>query len=57
MSKSNRSFDRVIIPAPCDADWDSMADNDRVRAKACVPAGPSGFRHVSLELERFGFTN
>jgi len=31
MPKSNRSFDRMIIPAPCDADWDSMLGNDRVR--------------------------
>lgn len=31
MPKSNRSFDRMIIPAPCDADWDSMTGNDRVR--------------------------
>ncbi|HXT63901.1 MAG TPA: ankyrin repeat domain-containing protein [Pyrinomonadaceae bacterium] len=31
MSQSNRSFDRMIIPAPCDADWDSMIGNDRVR--------------------------
>ena len=31
MPKSNRSFDRMIIPAPCDADWDSMIGNDRVR--------------------------
>lgn len=29
--KSNRSFDRMIIPAPCDADWDSMIGNNRVR--------------------------
>src|SRR3954470_21973930 len=29
--KSNRSFDRMIIPAPCDADWDSMIGNERVR--------------------------
>lgn len=31
MPKSNRSFDRMIIPAPCDADWDSMIGTDRVR--------------------------
>lgn len=31
MSTSIRSFDRMIIPAPCDADWDSMIGNDRVR--------------------------
>src|SRR5262245_12750323 len=31
MSKPIRSFDRMIIPAPCDADWDSMVGNDRVR--------------------------
>ena len=31
MPKSIRSFDRMIIPAPCDADWDSMIGNDRVR--------------------------
>jgi ankyrin repeat protein len=31
MSKSIRSFDRMIIPAPCNADWDSMIGNDRVR--------------------------
>lgn len=31
MPKSNRSFNRMIIPAPCDADWDSMAGNERVR--------------------------
>ncbi len=31
MSKSIRSFDRMIIPAPCNADWDSMIGNERVR--------------------------
>ena len=31
MPKPIRSFDRMIIPAPCEADWDSMFGNDRVR--------------------------
>ena len=31
MPKSVRSFDRITIPAPCDADWDSMIGNDQVR--------------------------
>lgn len=31
MSPSIRSFDRMNIPAPCDADWDSMVGNERVR--------------------------
>ena len=31
MPQSNHSFDRINIPAPCDADWDSMTGNDRVR--------------------------
>ncbi len=31
MPQSIRSFDRMNIPAPCDADWDSMIGNDRVR--------------------------
>ena len=31
MPQSIRSFDRMIIPAPCDADWDSMIGNDQVR--------------------------
>ena len=31
MSQSARSFDRLFIPAPCDADWDSMIGNSRVR--------------------------
>src|ERR1043165_5223563 len=31
MPKSARSFDRITIPAPCDADWDSMRGNDQVR--------------------------
>lgn len=26
-----RSFDRITIPAPCDADWDSMLGNEQVR--------------------------
>lgn len=26
-----RSFDRITIPAPCNADWDSMIGNDQVR--------------------------
>lgn len=26
-----RSFDRITIPAPCSADWDSMIGNDQVR--------------------------
>lgn len=31
MPRSIRSFDRMIIPAPCDADWDAMIGNERVR--------------------------
>src|SRR5712691_6823939 len=31
MPKSVRSFDRITIPVPCDADWDSMSGNDQVR--------------------------
>ena len=31
MAKSVRSIDRMIIPKPCDADWDSMIGNDEVR--------------------------
>jgi ankyrin repeat protein len=31
MPRPVRSFDRMIIPAPCEADWDSMAGNDQVR--------------------------
>jgi ankyrin repeat protein len=31
MSGLTRSFDRINIPAPCDADWDSMIGNDQVR--------------------------
>ncbi|HEY5839658.1 MAG TPA: ankyrin repeat domain-containing protein [Pyrinomonadaceae bacterium] len=31
MPQSIHSFDRINIPAPCDADWDSMTGNDRVR--------------------------
>jgi ankyrin repeat protein len=31
MPKSIPSFDRMIIPAPCDADWDSMIGSDQVR--------------------------
>lgn len=31
MPQSIHSFDRINIPAPCDADWDSMIGNDRVR--------------------------
>jgi ankyrin repeat protein len=31
MSKSVRSFDEINIPAPCDADWESMIGNDQVR--------------------------
>ena len=31
MPQSIRSFDRMIIPAPCDADWDSMIGNEQVR--------------------------
>ncbi len=31
MSKSISSFNRMKIAAPCDADWDSMAGNDRMR--------------------------
>lgn len=31
MPKSVRSFDRINIPAPCNADWESMVGNDRVR--------------------------
>jgi ankyrin repeat protein len=31
MSNPLRSLDRITIPTPCDADWDSMAGNDQVR--------------------------
>jgi uncharacterized protein len=31
MPKSVRSFNRITIPAPCDADWDAMIGNDQVR--------------------------
>lgn len=31
MPQSIHSFDRINIPAPCNADWDSMIGNDRVR--------------------------
>ena len=31
MPKSVRSFDRITIPAPCDADWEAMSGNDQVR--------------------------
>jgi ankyrin repeat protein len=31
MPQSIHSFDRINIPAPCDADWDSMIGNDQVR--------------------------
>jgi ankyrin repeat protein len=31
MSNQFRSLDRITIPTPCDADWDSMTGNDQVR--------------------------
>jgi hypothetical protein len=31
MSNQLRSLDRITIPKPCDADWDSMVGNDQVR--------------------------
>jgi ankyrin repeat protein len=31
MPQSIHSFDRINIPAPCEADWDSMIGNDQVR--------------------------
>jgi len=31
MPTSVRSFDRITITAPCDADWDRMVGNDQVR--------------------------
>jgi len=31
MPQSVHSFDRMFIAAPCDADWDSMSGNSRVR--------------------------
>src|ERR1700730_18353862 len=31
MSDHRRSLDRITIPVPCDADWDSMSGNDQVR--------------------------
>ena len=31
MSEPVRSLDRITIPAPCNADWDSMVGNDQVR--------------------------
>ncbi len=30
MSNQLRSLDRITIPTPCDADWDSMAGNDQI---------------------------
>jgi ankyrin repeat protein len=31
MPDQPRSLDRITIPVPCDADWDSMSGNDQVR--------------------------
>src|ERR1051325_2051840 len=31
MSEPVRSLDRITIPAPCNADWESMIGNDQVR--------------------------
>src|SRR5262245_25939266 len=31
MSEPIRSLDRITIPQPCNADWDSMIGNDQVR--------------------------
>src|SRR6185436_20514841 len=31
MSTSARSFNRITIAAPCNADWDAMVGNDQVR--------------------------
>ena len=31
MSNQLRSLDRITIPTPCNADWDSMTGNDQVR--------------------------
>src|SRR5258708_1371474 len=31
MSEPIRSLDRITIPKPCGADWDSMIGNDQVR--------------------------
>src|SRR5216684_1330600 len=31
MSNELRSLDRITIPTPCNADWDSMVGNDQVR--------------------------
>lgn len=31
MSNQLRSLDRITIPKPCNADWDSMSGNDQVR--------------------------
>ena len=31
MSRNNSIIDRITIPTPCDADWDSMTGNDQVR--------------------------
>jgi uncharacterized protein len=31
MSDRPRSLDRITIPVPCNADWDSMSGNDQVR--------------------------
>jgi ankyrin repeat protein len=31
MSNQLRSLDRITIPKPCEADWDSMTGNDQVR--------------------------
>jgi hypothetical protein len=34
MSNQLRSLDRITIPTPCDADWDSMAGNDQIAQTA-----------------------
>ena len=31
MSDQRRSLDQITVPAPCDADWDTMSGNDQVR--------------------------
>src|SRR5437773_1508385 len=31
MSRHNSIIDRISIPTPCEADWDSMVGNDQVK--------------------------
>ncbi len=54
MSNQLRSLDRITIPTPCDADWDSMTGNDQIAGNGWARTLPTQGRQSSGQSPRGG---